>query len=156
MKASCCTVTLRPSARPTAPGSRRCPPASQVGPAPRIHRPGAGRAFSPPVTSFLPPVFLPVQCPLPQTEWNMNLPSSKQTYKVNDILYSTCERNGYRLKNLPSTCSADGTWIPPPKCVSTTFCPGFAFCPIRSLEQHRSNFINVPRYHRAGTVAGLH
>lgn len=31
MKASCCVVMLRPGVRPTAPGSRRCPPASQVG-----------------------------------------------------------------------------------------------------------------------------
>lgn len=156
MKASCCVVMLRPGVRPTAPGSRRCPPASQVGPAPLIHRPGAGRAFFPPVTSFLPTVFLPVQCSVPQTEGSMNWPSYKRTYKVNDILYSPCGTDPYRPQNFPSTCSADGTWIPPPKCVSTTFCPGFAFCPIRSLEQHQSDFINVPRYHRAGTVEGLH
>lgn len=31
MKASCCVVMLRAGVRPTAPGSRRCPPASQVG-----------------------------------------------------------------------------------------------------------------------------
>lgn len=86
----------------------------------------------------------------------MNWPSYKRTYKVNDILYSPCGTDPYRPQNFPSTCSADGTWIPPPKCVSTTFCPGFAFCPIRSLEQHQSDFINVPRYHRAGTVEGLH
>lgn len=39
-KASCCMAMLRPGVRPTAPGSRRCPPASQVGPA--LHR-GAAR-----------------------------------------------------------------------------------------------------------------
>lgn len=68
------------------------------------------------------PSCVPVQCSLPQTEWNMNLPSSKRMYKVNDILYSSCESDGYRLKNLPSTCSADGTWIPPPKCKTLLTC----------------------------------
>ncbi|KAM9185127.1 C4b-binding protein alpha chain-like [Mergus octosetaceus] len=77
----------------------------------------ANSTWQPPLPSCV-----PVQCSLPQNERNMDFPSSKQKYKVNDIWYSSCEVDGYRQKNLPSTCSADGTWIPPLKCKTLLTC----------------------------------
>uniref|UniRef100_A0A8B9ZGG5 Sushi domain-containing protein n=1 Tax=Anas platyrhynchos TaxID=8839 RepID=A0A8B9ZGG5_ANAPL len=77
----------------------------------------ANSTWQPPLPSCV-----PVQCSVPQTEGSMNWPSYKRTYKVNDILYSPCGTDPYRPQNFPSTCSADGTWIPPPKCKTLLTC----------------------------------
>lgn len=50
----------------------------------------------------------------------------KSQFEVNETLSFSCKGDILRSESSESTCSAEGTWIPPPTCVSTTVCPGFA------------------------------
>lgn len=60
---------------------------------------------------------------------------NKLWYEVNETVSFSCKHDGHLGTLSKSTCSADGTWTPPPTCVSTTSCPIFPVsCPIYSLE----------------------
>ena len=78
-----------------------------------------------PLHYFLACNFLSVQCPQPSRQEDLVIYSSKSQYEVNETLSFYCEHEGYQSVHSKITCAADGTWIPPPTCVSTTVCPGF-------------------------------
>lgn len=78
--------------------------------------------------------------------------SPKLWYAVNETLSFYCNDDVRRVANSETTCSANGTWIPPPTCVSTTVCRGFV-CILPHLEPG----IAVVRLHECGRfgTAGL-
>lgn len=101
---------------------------------------------------FLACVFLSVQCSQPTSEDGRMIYPLKLWYEVNETLLVRC--SGHSYQSVTSACSASGTWIPPPTCVSTTICPGFLSCPISSLASHWSDFTAAFHYNGAGLVEG--
>ncbi|NXK49547.1 CR2 protein, partial [Chauna torquata] len=71
----------------------------------------ADGAWHPPL-----PTCHPVQCPAPKRERDLEIYSFKSMYNVNESLHFSCKHDGYQSTNSVTTCSADGTWIPPPNC----------------------------------------
>ncbi|NXJ88702.1 CR1L protein, partial [Corythaixoides concolor] len=71
----------------------------------------ADSAWHPPL-----PTCQPVQCPKPAEEQNLVVYSSKSWYEVNETLLFYCRHDNPRGVNSQTTCSANGTWIPPPTC----------------------------------------
>ncbi|NXC15477.1 CR2 protein, partial [Corythaeola cristata] len=77
----------------------------------------ADSAWHPPL-----PTCQPVQCPKPAEEENLVVDSSKSWYKVNETLMFYCSHDNPQGANSQSTCSANGTWIPPPTCKKRYTC----------------------------------
>ncbi|XP_010079062.1 PREDICTED: complement receptor type 2-like [Pterocles gutturalis] len=77
----------------------------------------ADGAWDPP-----PPSCHPVQCPQPSREEDLVIYSPKLWYGVNETLLFYCRQGGRQSVNLKSTCSANGTWIPPPTCKKRDTC----------------------------------
>lgn len=78
-----------------------------------------------PLRYILACIFLAVRCPQPSRQDMLVIYPTKLLYEVNETLSFHCGRNSRSTVNSKTTCSAKGTWIPPPTCVSTTTCPGF-------------------------------
>lgn len=133
--------TCQPGESASSPPSRvPCPPASQVSASPALHSPGAAllahRGGLQGVFSSVPSHYLiffvffffspPVQCPSIQRQEGVVVHINKLWYEVNETVTFHCRRNGYSGGSSKTTCSADGTWTPPPTCVvSTTKAPFF-------------------------------
>ncbi|KAK2526507.1 hypothetical protein Q9233_008277 [Columba guinea] len=64
------------------------------------------------------PTCQPVRCPKPKQE-DLTIFAPKLWYEVNENLFFHCRLDGYRLI---ATCSANGTWIPPPTCKKRDTC----------------------------------
>ncbi|NXA06319.1 CR2 protein, partial [Sapayoa aenigma] len=62
------------------------------------------------------PTCQPVQCPKPLQQEDLVLHLHKLWYEVNETLSFSCKRDGRLGLQSKTTCSADGTWIPPPTC----------------------------------------
>ncbi|NWT39392.1 CR2 protein, partial [Chroicocephalus maculipennis] len=77
----------------------------------------ADGAWHPPLPSCQ-----PVHCPPPLIEEDMTLRTLKLWYEVNETLSFYCRRNGNQQVNTQSTCSVNGTWIPPPTCKKRDTC----------------------------------
>ncbi|NWR86815.1 CR1L protein, partial [Furnarius figulus] len=77
----------------------------------------ADGTWDPPV-----PTCQPVQCSKPPREDDLVIRPNKMWYAVNETLSFSCQHNG--RSGLPSktTCSANGTWIPPPTCKKHDTC----------------------------------
>ncbi|NWT85967.1 CR1L protein, partial [Lanius ludovicianus] len=68
------------------------------------------------------PTCQPVQCPrLPRQE-DAVVHFTKLWYEVNETVSFTCKRGGHLGMLSKSTCSADGTWTPPPTCKKRDTC----------------------------------
>ncbi|NXO87744.1 CR2 protein, partial [Sitta europaea] len=68
------------------------------------------------------PTCQPVQCPrLPRQE-DVVVQFHKLWYEVNEIVTFSCPRGGRPGAPAKSTCSADGTWTPPPTCKKHDVC----------------------------------
>ncbi|XP_016159746.1 PREDICTED: complement receptor type 1 [Ficedula albicollis] len=68
------------------------------------------------------PTCQPVRCPqLPRQE-DVVVHFNKLWYQVNETVSFSCKRPGYPGTPSKSTCSADGTWTPPPKCRKPEVC----------------------------------
>ncbi|KAM9255570.1 complement component receptor 1-like protein [Cariama cristata] len=68
------------------------------------------------------PTCQPVRCPKPLTQEDLVMYPSKLWYEVNETLFFYCMRNGRQSGNTQITCSANGTWIPPPTCKKRDTC----------------------------------
>ncbi|NXS47657.1 CR1L protein, partial [Balaeniceps rex] len=77
----------------------------------------ADGAWHPPL-----PTCQPVWCPQPSGEEDLVIRPSKSWYEVNDTLTFNCRRAGHVPGNSRSTCSAKGTWTPPPTCKKRDAC----------------------------------
>ncbi|KAM6370132.1 complement component receptor 1-like protein [Pluvialis apricaria] len=78
---------------------------------------GADSAWHPPL-----PTCQPVQCPQPPRQEDMVIVSPKLWYMVNESLSFYCDHNVRQFVNSKTTCSANGTWIPPPTCKKHDTC----------------------------------
>ncbi|NXB31613.1 CR1L protein, partial [Eulacestoma nigropectus] len=77
----------------------------------------ADGTWDPPV-----PTCQPVRCPrLPRQE-DVAVRFSKLWYEVNETVAFTCKRDGHLGAHSETTCSADGTWTPPPTCKKRDTC----------------------------------
>ncbi|NXU22383.1 CR1L protein, partial [Thalassarche chlororhynchos] len=74
----------------------------------------ADGAWRPPL-----PTCQPVQCPQPLGQEDLVTYSFKSQYEVNETLFFSCKRDGRQSE---TTCSANGTWIPPPMCKNRDTC----------------------------------
>ncbi|KAK4809252.1 hypothetical protein QYF61_016066 [Mycteria americana] len=77
----------------------------------------ASGAWHPPL-----PTCQPVQCLQPSGDKDLLIHSSKSRFRVNETLRFSCKHNGYQSLYSESTCSAKGTWIPPPTCKRCDAC----------------------------------
>ncbi|NXA24697.1 CR1L protein, partial [Ibidorhyncha struthersii] len=77
----------------------------------------ADGAWHPPL-----PTCQPVQCPQPLRQEDMVIVSPKLWYAVNETLSFYCNRDVRQFINSETTCSANGTWIPPPTCKKRDTC----------------------------------
>ncbi|NWY49346.1 CR1L protein, partial [Chionis minor] len=77
---------------------------------------GADGAWHPPL-----PTCQPVQCSQPQREEHMTIYPLKLWYAVNETLSVYCKPDGHQVDS-QSTCSANGTWIPPATCKKRDTC----------------------------------
>ncbi|NXI74655.1 CR2 protein, partial [Anseranas semipalmata] len=87
----------------------------------------ADGAWHPPL-----PTCQPVQCPVPKREKDLEIYFTKLKYEVNETLNFSCKRDGYQSVDSVTTCSADGTWIPPPNCKAHYTC--------KKILQNRETF----------------
>ncbi|NXK68866.1 CR2 protein, partial [Sylvietta virens] len=68
------------------------------------------------------PTCQPVRCPkLPRQE-DVVVHFNKLWYEVNETVPFYCKREGHLGTHSKTTCSADGTWTPPPTCVKRDVC----------------------------------
>ncbi|NWH88190.1 CR2 protein, partial [Aegithalos caudatus] len=68
------------------------------------------------------PTCQPVRCPkLPRQE-DVVVHFNKLWYEVNETVPFSCKRDGYPGTPSKTTCSADGTWTPPPMCKKPDVC----------------------------------
>lgn len=88
-------------------------------------------------------ICLLVKCRAPTSKENLQFFPVKGEYEFKESLYFSCKLNNNAADRALTTCSTNGSWMPPPNCVSTAALPGFAFYPIYSLEG-------------AGAAMGLH
>ncbi|XP_054659645.1 complement component receptor 1-like protein [Grus americana] len=65
------------------------------------------------------PTCQPVVCPIPSGQEGLRIDSFRSLYEVNETLYFRCRRDGTQSK---TTCSANGTWIPPLTCKKNAAC----------------------------------
>ncbi|NXL56247.1 CR1L protein, partial [Chordeiles acutipennis] len=84
---------------------------------PRVSRCLADGAWHPPL-----PTCQPVQCPQPLGQEDLVIYSYKSWYEVNETLFFSCKRNSHESVSLEITCSANGSWIPPPMCKKRDTC----------------------------------
>ncbi|NXG69743.1 CR1L protein, partial [Baryphthengus martii] len=68
------------------------------------------------------PTCQPVRCPKPLGQENVRIHSSKLWYEVNETLSFYCNSDHTVLETSKTTCSANGTWIPPPTCKKSLTC----------------------------------
>ncbi|NXS60391.1 CR2 protein, partial [Brachypteracias leptosomus] len=71
----------------------------------------ADSAWHPPLPSCH-----PVRCPRPPKQDGIEIVSYRSWYEVNETLSFRCQRDIYWSGSSKSTCSANGTWVPPPVC----------------------------------------
>ncbi|NXP54317.1 CR1L protein, partial [Heliornis fulica] len=64
----------------------------------------------------------PVTCPRPSLQENVVVSSYKSLFKVNETLSFHCRSGVSQSLNTRSTCSAKGTWVPPPSCKKLGMC----------------------------------
>ncbi|KFO91082.1 Complement receptor type 2, partial [Buceros rhinoceros silvestris] len=64
----------------------------------------------------------PVLCPRPTDQENLVIRRYKSQYEVNETLSFYCKGDSPRSESSESTCSAEGTWIPPPTCKKHNLC----------------------------------
>ncbi|NWR63932.1 CR1L protein, partial [Bucorvus abyssinicus] len=64
----------------------------------------------------------PVLCRRPSDEENLVIRSYKSQFKVNEILSFHCKGDSSRSGSSASTCSAEGTWVPPVTCKKRNLC----------------------------------
>ncbi|XP_075299078.1 complement component receptor 1-like protein [Opisthocomus hoazin] len=77
----------------------------------------ADGAWHPPLPSCQ-----PVRCIPPSGQEDLTVYSYKSSYEVNETLLFYCEVEGHQLARSEVTCSANGTWIPPPTCKKHDMC----------------------------------
>ncbi|NXJ31063.1 CR2 protein, partial [Dicrurus megarhynchus] len=77
----------------------------------------ADGTWDPPV-----PTCQPVRCPRLPSQEDVVVHFNKLWYEVNETVSFTCKREGHLGALSKSTCSADGTWTPPPKCKQRDTC----------------------------------
>ncbi|NWV36281.1 CR2 protein, partial [Grantiella picta] len=77
----------------------------------------ADGTWDPPV-----PTCQPVQCAQLQSQGNLVVRLSKLWYGVNETMSFYCQQDGRPGPNSKATCSADGTWTPPPTCENRDTC----------------------------------
>ncbi|NXI35413.1 CR2 protein, partial [Galbula dea] len=68
------------------------------------------------------PTCQPVRCPRPSREENLIIASYRMWYEVNETVSFYCNHVGSSLETSKATCSANGTWIPPPTCQKRSTC----------------------------------
>ncbi|NWW78227.1 CR2 protein, partial [Climacteris rufus] len=77
----------------------------------------ADGTWGPPV-----PTCEPVQCPKPPRQEDVVVQFNKLWYGVNESVPFYCKRDGPFVAPSKTTCSADGTWVPPPTCKKHDAC----------------------------------
>ncbi|KFQ46495.1 Complement receptor type 2, partial [Nestor notabilis] len=77
----------------------------------------ADGAWHPPLPSCQ-----PVQCFQPSRQEDLVIYTLKLWYDVNETLVYFCKRDGHQSIRSETTCSANGTWIPPPTCKKRDTC----------------------------------
>ncbi|NXR50646.1 CR1L protein, partial [Hippolais icterina] len=78
---------------------------------------GADGTWDPPL-----PTCQPVRCPSLASQDDIVVHFRKLHYEVNETVSFICRQDRNLGTRFKTTCSADGTWTPPPTCVSTTSC----------------------------------
>ncbi|NWV04606.1 CR1L protein, partial [Ptilonorhynchus violaceus] len=68
------------------------------------------------------PTCQPVRCPKPPRQEDVVLQSGKVSYGVNETVPFYCRRDGPFATRSETTCSADGSWVPPPTCKKRDTC----------------------------------
>ncbi|NXI87626.1 CR1L protein, partial [Rhipidura dahli] len=77
----------------------------------------ANSTWEPPV-----PTCEPVRCPRTPRQEDVVVHFNKLWYEVNETVSFTCRHSGYLGTLSKTTCSADGTWTPPPVCKQPDTC----------------------------------
>ncbi|NXW79452.1 CR2 protein, partial [Hirundo rustica] len=77
----------------------------------------ADGTWDPPV-----PTCQPVRCPKSPTQEDVVVHFNKLWYEVNETVLFRCKRDGFSGTASKTTCSADGTWTPPPMCKKPDVC----------------------------------
>ncbi|KAM9520367.1 complement component receptor 1-like protein [Guaruba guarouba] len=75
----------------------------------------------------------PVQCFQPSRQEDLVIYRQKLWYDVNETLGYFCKRDGRQTSSSETTCSANGTWVPPPTCKKRDACEKI----LRSREAFR-------------------
>ncbi|NXA76402.1 CR2 protein, partial [Thryothorus ludovicianus] len=78
---------------------------------------GADGTWDPPV-----PTCQPVRCPRLQRQEDVVVQFNKMWYEVNETVPFYCRRGGQLGAPSKTTCTADGTWAPPPTCKKNDVC----------------------------------
>ncbi|XP_062461393.1 complement component receptor 1-like protein [Pezoporus occidentalis] len=64
----------------------------------------------------------PVQCFQPLRQEDLVIYTLKMWYNVNETLVYFCKRDGRQTSSSETTCSPNGTWVPPPTCKKHDTC----------------------------------
>ncbi|PKU32250.1 hypothetical protein llap_17445 [Limosa lapponica baueri] len=119
----------------------------------------ADGAWHPPLPSCQ-----PVQCPKPSGQEDLMIRYPKLSYSVNETLRFQCKRDGHSLGNSESTCSVNGTWIPPPTCEKRDICEkilrgrelfqcGIPLTELKTLLEIRKLYLEIQKLERELRVA---
>ncbi|NXQ85591.1 CR1L protein, partial [Nyctibius grandis] len=114
----------------------------------------ADGAWHPPL-----PTCQPVQCPQPPGEEDLVIYSLKKQYEVNDTLVFYCRRDSPRSVRSEATCSANGTWKPPPTCKKRDMCEkilrnreafqcGVPLAELKTLLEVRKLYLEIQKLER--------
>ncbi|XP_021233226.1 complement receptor type 1-like [Numida meleagris] len=65
----------------------------------------------------------PVKCPVPSSkEEDLEIFSNKEKYEFDESLHFSCKQSRDPAEILLTTCSSDGSWMPPPSCKTFYVC----------------------------------
>ncbi|NWQ59476.1 CR2 protein, partial [Neopipo cinnamomea] len=114
----------------------------------------ADGSWDPPV-----PTCQPVRCYKPSREEDLVLMLNKLHYEVNETVSFFCNRNGQRRVSSKTTCSANGTWVPPLTCKKRETCEkilphkaafqcGIPLTELKTLLEIRKLYLEIQKLER--------
>ncbi|NXJ10106.1 C4BPA protein, partial [Odontophorus gujanensis] len=98
----------------------------------------------------------PVKCPAPNNKRNLQIFSDKEEYEFNESLRFSCRQSGRPAETSLTTCSAGGSWMPPPNCetlyackkirqIQETFECGIPLAELRNLLEVQKLYLEIQK-----------